>query len=34
MNALSLFGIIPGLLVRLIKPKKSAVLGGIMIATG
>ena len=31
MNACSLFGIIPGLLLKVLNPKKSAILGGLLV---
>lgn len=31
LNACSLFGIIPGLLLKCLKPKKSAILGGLLV---
>ena len=34
INASSLFGIIPGLIIKYLDPKKSAVLGGLLIAAG
>ena len=34
LNGFSLFGIIPGLLLKWLNPKKAAILGGIMIVAG
>ena len=34
LNAFSLFGIIPGILLKYLSPKKTAVLGGIMVVIG
>ena len=34
LNGFSLFGIIPGLLLKWLKPKKAAILGGILIVCG
>jgi hypothetical protein len=34
MNIYSLFGIIPGLVIMRLKPKKSAVIGSVMIMLG
>ena len=31
LNACSLFGIIPGLLLKCLDPKKSAILGGLLV---
>jgi len=34
LNAFSLFGIIPGLLLKWLSPKKTAILGGVFIVLG
>ena len=34
LNAFSLFGILPGLLLKCLKPKKTAILGGVCIVLG
>ena len=34
LNASALFGIIPGLIIKYIDPKKSAILGGLLIVAG
>ena len=33
LNSFSLFGILPGIILKVLDPKKSAVLGGILIVT-
>ena len=34
LNGCSLFGIIPGILLKCLNPKKAAILGGILIVIG
>ena len=34
INASSLFGILPGIIIKLLAPKKSAILGGLLIVAG
>ena len=34
LNAFALFGIIPGILLRYLSPKKTAILGGLLITLG
>ena len=34
LNGFSLFGILPGILLKILDPKKTAVLGGIFIVFG
>lgn len=34
LNAAALFGIIPGIILKYLDPKKSAVLGGLLISAG
>jgi len=34
LNAFALFGILPGVLLRYLSPKKTAILGGLLITIG
>ena len=34
LNAFALFGILPGILLRYLSPKKTAILGGLLITIG
>jgi len=34
LNAFALFGVIPGILLRYLSPKKTAILGGLLITIG
>lgn len=34
LNGFALFGILPGILLKWLNPKKAAILGGIMIVLG
>ena len=34
LNAFALFGILPGILLKYLSPKKTAILGGICIVIG
>ena len=34
LNSFSLFGVVPGLLLKWLKPKKTAIFGGVLIVIG